>query len=100
MTYKIAFSDIDELCEYQIEERSGQLWRSFAGMYANTSEKLTPEHIDEMKQAVRDYLPQILREIEEPLTTRAMVSGKGWNDLVQRVLRKVDAEIEEVCIAA
>ena len=62
-------------------------------MYANTSEKLTPEHIDEMKQAVRDYLPQILREIEEPLTTRAMVSGKGWNDLVQRVLRKVDAEI-------
>jgi hypothetical protein len=49
---------------------------------------------------VRDYLPQILREVEEPLTTRAMVSGKGWNDLVQRVLRKVDAEIEEVCIAA
>ncbi len=100
MTYKIVFSDIDELCEYQIEERSGQLWRSFASMYVSSNERLTPEHIDSMKQAVRDYLPQILREVEEPLTTRALVSGKGFNDLVQRVLRKVDAEIEEVCLAA
>ncbi|MGY8826926.1 MAG: hypothetical protein ACKVJG_23920 [Candidatus Latescibacterota bacterium] len=100
MTYEDTYSDIDELCAHQIEERSEKLWQSFASMYACTSDRLTTEHIDEMKQAVRDYLPQILREVEEPLSTRALVSGKGWSDLVQRVLRKVDAEIEEVCLAA
>ncbi len=97
MTYETTYSDIDELCTREIEERSHQVWRAFAVMYAEMG-MLTQEHVDEIKQMVRDYLPQILQEVEALLMTRSMVYGKGWGDLVRRALQKVDTDIEEMCL--
>jgi hypothetical protein len=87
----MTYGDIDELCTREIEERSDQLWRSFAVLYAGMG-MLTHEHVDEIKQMVRDYLPQILKEVEEPLMTHSMVCGKGWNDLVSRAPRNAPSQ--------
>jgi hypothetical protein len=59
---------------------------------------MTMEDVGEIKQAVRDYMPQILKELEAELTTRKMVSGKDSGDVVERALKKMDAEIEESCV--
>ena len=97
MTYETTFVDIDEYCEREIEERGGQVWRSFASVYTFGEMPMTVDDVGDIKQAVRDYMPQILLELEAELATRKMVSGRDAGDVVERALQKMDAEIEESC---
>ena len=98
MSYEATYVDIDDYCEREIEERGNQVWRSFASVYACAEMPMTMEDVGEIKQAVRNYMPQILKELEAELTTRKMVSGKDSGDVVERALEKMDAEIEESCV--
>lgn len=98
MCYKTTYVDIDEHCEREIEERGGLVWRSFASIYACGEMQMTQDDVGDIKQAVRDYMPQILRELEAELTTRKMVDGRDAEDVVERALQKMDAEIDESCL--
>jgi hypothetical protein len=98
MSYEVTYVDIDEYCEREIEARGSKVWRSFASIYACAEMPMTDENVGEIKQAVRDYMPQILQELEAELTTRKLVNGKGAGDVVERALKKMDAEIEETCV--
>ena len=76
------------------------MWRTLVRILNENSMSITEEIVGKLKQAVRDFMPQTVEEIEIIIGQAAQLTGQGaihpLDDIVEITLERVDEEIEYI----
>ena len=95
---KVTYNAICDLCEREVDIRVLITGNILKEVHATSFSAITDEVADTLKQAIREYIPHIVAEMQLVFSEAVELTGQksieSFDDAVNNALEKVDAQIE------